>query len=119
DLPRAEKAYIQAQALSNDTETAAALEAVRQKINLEEKTEARYQEAMREGQAAIDKGDFPQARVKCGVAMGLKPDASPPASKLNEGEGRELLVKGDVARDAGDVIEARALYERAVAKSAV
>jgi hypothetical protein len=118
ELARAEKAYVQAQDLFNDAETAAALEAVRQKINLEERTEARYQEAMRDGQAAIDKGDFPQARVKFGVAMGLKPDASPPASKLNEVEGRELLLKGDGAREAGDLVEARSLYERAVTKSA-
>ena len=118
DLPRAEIAYAKALEILNDTAIAEKLDALRQQIRAEEKTDAKYLETMREGQDAMDKNDFAQARIKFGVAMGLKPDFSPPASKLNEVDARELFVKGDIAREAGDLAQARKLYEAARAKCA-
>ncbi len=117
ELSRAETAYRKAQEIASDAATAERLDAVVQKITAEEKAEARYQDVMREGQDAIDKGEFVKARIKFGVAMELKPGFSPPVSKLNEAEGRETLAKGDSARDAGDLAEAQRLYASAMIKS--
>ena len=117
ELSRAETAYRKAQEIDADTATAERLDAIVQKIHAEEKAEARYQDVMHDGQDAIDKGDFVRARIKFGVAMELKPGFSPPASKLNEVEGREALAKGDTSRDAGDLAEARKFYEYAILKS--
>ena len=118
DLARAETGYVKAQELSNDAETAAALDAVRQKMHQQDLADARFRDAMRDGQASLEKGNFADARVKFGVAHGVKPDDASPSAKLGEVDARELLLKGDAARDAGDLVEARKIYEQAIVKSA-
>lgn len=117
DFPAAESAYNKALEISSDEQTLALLNALRQKMKPpEDKNLAPYKEAMREGQEAIAKCDYKLARVKFGVAMGLKPDLSAPGAKLLEIECREALVKADELRDKGDIEAARALYLDAQAK---
>ncbi|MEI6235336.1 MAG: protein kinase [Planctomycetota bacterium] len=116
DLPRAESSYAKALEILHDDTLAERLNLVRQKIRADEKHEADYAQAMREGQDALERNDFKTARVKFGQASGFKPDVSPPAAKLNEVDAREFFLIGDKARDVGDLNEARKAYETGLTK---
>lgn len=117
DFPAAEAAYNKALEISSDEQTLALLNALRQKMKPpEDKNLAPYKEAMREGQDAIAKCDYKLARVKFGVAMGLKPELPAPAAKLLEIECREALLHSDELKEKGDIEAARALCMDAMAK---
>ena len=118
EFAQAETALLNALELASDEQTIAQLKALREKMTPpQDKQLALFNEAMREGQEAIDKGDFKTARVRFGGAMALKPEISSPVSKLNEIDARETVLLGDDARDHGELENARKLYQQAQLKS--
>lgn len=72
---------------------------------------------MREGQAALEAGDFVKARVQFTLALTYRAANDPEiATKLKEVDGREALAKGDTFKAAGDVANALSAYTEALQK---
>jgi len=75
-----------------------------------------YDAAMRDGQRAMDAGDYPTARKKFKEAQGVKANDAVAANKLKETDGRELITRGDGLRAQGKKDDAVAAYTEAIQK---
>ena len=76
-----------------------------------------FDTAMREGQRALDAADYAHARAQFGAALALKPANAQATEKSRETDGRELLVRGDAFRAAGNIKSAETSYTEAIQKS--
>jgi len=78
--------------------------------------EPTYDAAMRDGQRALEAGDYPNARKKFKDAMAVKANDAVAANKLKETDGRELITRGDTLRAQGRKDDAVAAYTEAIQK---
>jgi hypothetical protein len=108
------KWYAKAQELKSDPALAQRVEALRLKLNAT--ADAALDAAVREGQKALDAGDFAGSRKQFNLALSLKPGNQDTVAKLKEVDGRELLAKGDAFRTAGNTGDALSLYTEALQK---
>ncbi|MCY3024101.1 MAG: protein kinase, partial [Planctomycetota bacterium] len=112
----AERWYKKALEIKADPLLQQKLEAVQQK-NRPVAAELPPHAAMREGQKALEAGDFVKARVEFTLALTYRAANDPEiTAKLKEVDGRELLAKGDAFRAAGDTANALSSYAAALQK---
>ncbi|HYG74278.1 MAG TPA: protein kinase [Planctomycetota bacterium] len=102
----------------NDALVAQQLDDVRKKMKPagNPAVDGAFDNAMREGQRAMDAADFARARAQFSAALALKPGHAPAAEKVKEAEGRELLQKGDAFKAAGNTRAAETAYAEAIQK---
>jgi len=110
----AERWYGKALELKPDPLLAQKVEALQQKMK--PATDAAFEAALREGQKALEAGDFAKSRKQFNAALSLKPGSQDAAAKLKEVDGRELFAKGDAFRAAGNLGDALSLYTEALQK---
>jgi len=75
-----------------------------------------FDNAMREGQRALDAHDYARARAQFSAALALKPAHPLAAERVKECEGREWIVRGDGFKAAGNTRAAETAYTEAIQK---
>lgn len=104
----------------NDALVAQQLEALQKKLKPATApvwdVDGAFDTAMREGQRAMDAADYSRARAQFAAALALKAGNAQAADKAREAEGRELLVRGDAFRNAGNAKSAETAYTEAIQK---
>jgi serine/threonine protein kinase len=105
--------YKQAQALKSDKaveDKIAAIQKIYEGAKAAEGAQKAFEALLRDGQAALDAGDFKTARIKFGEAKALAKDRAEPDEKLSETDARDLLARGDAAAKAGNAASAITFY---------
>ncbi|HYF48839.1 MAG TPA: protein kinase [Planctomycetota bacterium] len=114
DLPAAKNFYERALAVKQDDLLQKSYETVVKKMrdaDTAADTERAFSQAMKEGDAALQKGDLATAKFQFGIAIGLRPQSQEAQNKVTETNARDLIAKGDASR--GDPNTAIKYYNEA------